>query len=409
MKNLICVSFVLISLGSSVYAKDETSKCSPKNYIELVRCAENSSSEIRIFDQQVKSGQQLESIASEWINPELDVESVSKGSDKSETSATLFFNVRLGGKANALVNEAKSQNEKIKIERDFSVHRSRLDFMLGTYRLSHLKSEIRITKETIDIYSKIISQYAKRMSLTPEQDVSLSVFKMALADQKLKSLKLQADERKIFKNMQALTNLAPDIIAKNLPARKEIWPKLSDTFQEENSPQVKQALAELNIAKAQREKASSEAWPDIKIGPAFKALKENGESSTLVGFGISMPLSVLNQNSGQRAYSSMKQTESELLLEQTKRKLNASRTELVERYNQIVLNLKNSLSLNIVAEKHKQLENQFFKGLVPSSLMIEAHRQLQEFEENRNSSEFEAIEALGQILITDNQFNEVIL
>jgi outer membrane protein, heavy metal efflux system len=405
----LLISLILFLLTNNGYAKDEVSKCSPKNYLELVRCAENVSSEIKIYDQQLKTGEHLESIADEWINPELDLESVRKGSDKSETSATLFFHVRLGGKKDALVNEARSQKEKIKIERDFSVDRSRLELMLSAYRLSHLKSEIQVTKETVEIYAKIINQYSKRITLSPEQDVSLSVFTMALADQKLKLLKLQSEERKIYQNMQASTSLTFEIVSRNLPSRKEGWPVINEAFQIENAPQVRQALAEFNLAKAQREKARSDAWPDLKIGPAFKAVQENGESSTLVGFGLSIPLPVLNQNNGLRSYSSMKAVESEMILEQTKRKLNASRTELVARYNQIVLNLKNSLSLKIVTEKHKQLEIQFFKGLVPSSLVIEAHRQLQEFEESRNSSEMEALEALGQILITDNQFNEVVL
>lgn len=405
----IALYICIILLAIKVHAKADAPNCNPENYRELVRCAEKILLEIKISDQQLKSGQQLEAIANEWVNPELDVESVRKGSEKSETSATLFFNLRLGGKQNALVNEAQSQIAKIKAERDFSVNRARLDFMLKTYRLSHLKTEIEITKETVEIYSKITNQFSHRVSLTPEQDVSLSVFIMALADQKLKLLKLQSDERKIYQDIQTSLNLPKEIISKNLPLKKENWPLISSSFEPENSPQVRQALAELNIAKAQKEKAITEAWPDLKIGPTFKTTQENGESSTLIGFGLSIPLPILTQNNGQRAYTSMRQTESEMLLAQTKRKLNASRNELAERYNQIVTNLKSSLSSKTIAKKHKQLEAQFFKGLIPSSLVIEAHRQFQEFEENRNSSEFEALEALGQILIADDQFNEVTL
>ncbi len=60
-------------------------------------------------------------------------------------------------------------------------------------------------------------------------------------------------------------------------------------------------------------------------------------------------------------------------------------------------------------EKHKQIERHFFNGMISSSLVIEAHRQLIEFEQKRNESEREAIEALGSIFIIDNQFAEVIL
>jgi hypothetical protein len=46
---------------------------------------------------------------------------------------------------------------------------------------------------------------------------------------------------------------------------------------------------------------------------------------------------------------------------------------------------------------------------VPSSLIIEAHRQLYDLESKRNESERIAVESLGQILIIDNKFSEVIL
>lgn len=408
MKNFT-LFVLLILLIPNCYAEDENIKCTVKNYTELVLCAENYSSEIKIYNQQLKTGQKLEEIAEELINPDLDIESVRQGSDKIETSATLFFNIRLGEKSKALKNEARQQNEKNKIENEFLVNRSRLDFMLNTYRLSHLQREIDLIKETSEIYAKIIRQYSRRVSLTPEQSVSLSVFNMAIADQKLKLLKFQSEQRKILKNIESTTQISPDLVLKYLPPRKDVWPKIENVFKSENSLQVRQARADLNLAKAQLEKAQSEAWPDLKIGPTIKSIQENGESSTLVGVGVSIPLPILNQSKGQRAFYSLKKTESEMQLEQAKKKINASRFELLERYNQIVFNLKNSLSSKFISSKHNQIETQFFKGLVPSSLVIEAHRQLQDFEENRNASELEAIESLGQILITDNSFSEVIL
>ena len=400
---------LFILLMPNCYAEYEKSKCSAKNYIELVTCVENSSSDIRIYHQQLKLGQKLEEIAQEWLNPDLDFESVRKGSDKSETSATLLFNIRLGGKSNALENEARRQTEKNKIEYDFLVNRVRLDFMLNAYRLAHLKREIEIVKEASDTYAKIAHQYSRRVSLTPEQNVSLSVFSMALADQKLKLLKLKSDQRKILQEIEAVANISPELVLKHLPVRKSLWPILENDFQNENSPQVRQARADLNLVQAQLEKVQSEAWPDLKVGPAIKSVQEDGELSTLIGVGVSIPLPLFNQNNGQRAYSSLKKVEYEIKLEQAKKKISSSRSELLERYNQIVLNLKTSLSSEFISLKHSQLETQFFKGLVSGSLVIEAHRQLQEFEENRNSSELEALDSLGQILMADNKFNEVVL
>ena len=62
-----------------------------------------------------------------------------------------------------------------------------------------------------------------------------------------------------------------------------------------------------------------------------------------------------------------------------------------------------------IEEKHNKIERLFFNGLVSSSLVIEAHRQLFDLEEKRNETEREAVEALGQVYIIDNQFSGVIL
>ncbi|OYZ13407.1 MAG: hypothetical protein B7Y39_17795, partial [Bdellovibrio sp. 28-41-41] len=141
----------------------------------------------------------------------------------------------------------------------------------------------------------------------------------------------------------------------------------------------------------------------------YKLTKDNGETTTFVGVGLSLPIPVLTTNSGNRQYRSQKLIEAELVADQSRKKLSASRSELVNRYNKMIASLKNSLSLKALEERHEKVERQFFKGLVSSPLVIEAHRQLFDLEERRNASELEALETYGRILIMDNKFNEVVL
>ena len=82
---------------------------------------------------------------------------------------------------------------------------------------------------------------------------------------------------------------------------------------------------------------------------------------------------------------------------------------LVDKYKLTVSALKSSISTKTVEENHEQIERLFFRGLVPSSLVIEAHRQLIELEQRQNEAAIEAIESLGTIRIMDNEFSEVIL
>jgi outer membrane protein TolC len=411
MRKTFLLFIVLIStwVPFGIFAAEQTRECKAVNYQELVRCAEKQSTEIQISEQQLKTAEKLEDIAGQWVNPELDADSVSKGSEKSETNATLFFTLRLGGKRNALLGEAQGEVEKAKAGRDLGVYQSRLELMLSLYRLSHLKIEIHIENESVDTFSKIVQQFQKRPALSPEQDVSLSVFKMSLADHQLRLIKLQSEEERLFLALKAVTGLSKEVIARNLPSSKQQWPSIEGNSSQGESPQVRMAIADLKLARSQKERAEGESWPDIKIGPSMKALKENGESNTLVGVALSMPLPIFTQNGGGRAYSAQRLAEAEMGAELAKRKSLASRTELVNRYSQIVQALKSSLSLTIANKSHEQLEKQFFRGLVPSSLVIEAHRQLFELGERRNASELEALEALGRVLIIDNQFSEVIL
>lgn len=413
MKNtFISVSALIIMLVAQNIqaAENEKAVCRPTNYLDLVKCLEKNSSEVKIAEQQLKSASKLEEAASEWINPDLDVEHVQKGSEKSETTASLLFTLRLGGKKDASLLEARSEFEKALADRSLNIYQYRLGIILSLYRLSHLKNEIKFEEESVSTFTKIVRQFENRAALSPEQDVSLSVFKMAQDDHQLRLIKLKNEEDKILQALMAVTTVSKESILKNLPVKKDRWPEIIQVYQTNSSPQFKKAEADLKLARSLKSKADSEAWPDLKIGPSVRMTKEElGEKETFYGVAFSMPLPFLSQNSGSRSYQAQKVVEADLAFEQTKRNLESQRKSLEERYKKIVNSLKNAIHFKVLNEKHEQIEKQFFKGLVSSSLVIEAHRQLFELEERRNSTELEAIETYGQLLILNNQFEEVIL
>lgn len=389
--------------------KKITSDCQINSYKDLVMCLEQVSIEMKISTQQLNTSQGLESMARQWQNPELEVESTAQGSDKSETSAKLFFTVSLAGKKTALIKEAQSEANKIAEQVNIEMQKQRLVQMLSLYRLAHLKNEIAIEDESIETFSKIVKQFQKRPALAPEQDVSLSVFKMALADHQLQITKLKNENEKVLVNIINQSGLERSIILKNLPSRKFDWPMVTTENNLEDTSTYKLALSDLKLAQSQKAKADGEVWSDIKIGPAIKATKDNNDTATYVGIGLSMPLPVLNQNQASRAYQSQKMIEAELNMEKVKRNTISARSELRQSYQQIIQSLKNTTELNLASAKHEELERQFFKGLVSSSLVIEVHRQLLELEQRKNSSELEALAYLGELLIIDQKFAGVVL
>lgn len=406
------IYFVLFFV-SSVSVADQVSStppvCEPKSYTDLISCADKRSSSIAVSIQQLRATQGLVGIAEQWLNPELNADSVHRGSSGSESNATLLFPIRLGGKRDALLNEAKSEVERVRAVTDLEIQQSRLSVMLSLYRLAHIKRELALATETIETYSKIVGQFEKRPALSPEQDVSLSVFRMASADYRLRITNLKSDEESLYLTLTALTGIPRAAFTKNLPGPKTKWLSVDAEVPQDSAPQLRVAIADVQLAKSRLQRAESEAWPDLRIGPSFKSVKENGESNSYVGVGLSIPLPVFTRNAAGKAYSAQKVTEAELSFDQVRRKTLANREELIGRYNQTVQSLKSAPSLDALSGKHERLEKQFFKGLVPSALVIEAHRQLFDLEQRRNTSEIEALETFGRLLILDNKFSEVIL
>ncbi|CAN5420001.1 TolC family protein [soil metagenome] len=409
-RSILCVLVVcFLTLSSAIAAPDGPVGCDPKSYADLVSCADKRSSSIAISIQQLRSAQGLVGIAEQRLNPELNADSVHRGTSGSESNATLLFPIRLGGKRSAIINEAKNEVERAKAVTELEVQESRLSLMLSLYRLAHVKREITLASETVETYSKIVGQFEKRPALSPEQDVSLSVFRMASADYRLRLTNLKADEESLYQSLTALTGIPRASVSGNLPAPKKEWLTIGGVGLPDGSPQLRVAIADVQLAKSRLDRAEADAWPDLRVGPSVKATKENGESNTYVGVGLSIPLPVFSRNAAGKAYGAQRVSEAELIFDQTRRKALATRDELINRYTQTVQSLKGSLSLDTLNGKHDRLEKQFFKGLVPSALVIEAHRQLFDLEQRHNTSELEALEALGRLLILDNKFNEVIL
>lgn len=403
-----CVMGILLgTIAASARASE--SECQPKNYNELVACADKSSSTLQVLEQRVRTANELESIARQSINPELEADSVYQGFRRSETTIALLFTVRLGGKRDALIREAKSEIERANATRDLSVNEAKLNTMLSFYRLSQLKSEIHLAEETIQTFSKVVGQFEKRPALTPEQDVSVTVFRMALADNKLRLTRLKNEEDQIYRELEAITGLSRAVVAANLPGRKTTWPDAAVLGNAEASPQIREAQAAFNAATSLKDKADADAWPDLRIGPSVRTTTDGSERTTYVGLGVTIPLPVLTTNEGNRSYQTQRVIEADLALSQARKKVEAARQTLLDKYRQTVATLKGSFSVNTLDEKHERVERQFFKGLVPSALVIEAHRQLFDFEASRNSSELEALEAFGQLLILNNKFSGVAL
>ncbi|MBC7456902.1 MAG: TolC family protein, partial [Bdellovibrionaceae bacterium] len=343
-----------------------------------------------------------------WINPELQAEKTVKDADTSETTAALMFTVRLGGKKQALVQQYQGVYQKEKHQNQMSVQVARLEHMKSLYRLTQIRREIAIEEETVRTYTKVINQY-QRPKLSPENEVTLSLFNMAISDHQIKLVTLKSSEDMFFDQLSAATGLTKNEIVNYLPAQKKDWPTYNPAPDKNETLDIKIAESELKIAESQLEQVKGMAWPDLRIGPALKQVLANNQTETFTGVSLSMPLPLFSFTENQKSAEIHRVTAAKLDYENTQIQSKINRAALVRRYNLLVENLKSTLSNKVVDNNHQKLERQFFKGLISGVLVIEAHRQFIEFEKRRNQAELEAIESIGRLYILDETFEGMIL
>ena len=172
------------------------------------------------------------------------------------------------------------------------------------------------------------------------------------------------------------------------------------------SAEVKTAQAERDLAQSSFKVAKSKAWPDFKVGPTVETENFTGRNQTTVGGSFSLPLPLLNRNRGEIAYAKKDQLRTQVNLETVLRKNSLERLTQIQRYQNSLKSLRLVGSPSELSAKHHKVERFFEKGLVPSSLVTESHRQLFEITKERHEQELSALDALWRVYIIDGRVFE---
>jgi outer membrane protein TolC len=378
----------------------------PSSQQEVIRCAEERSPEVQKALLAMERAKAQVEAAVQWKNPELSIDSLhgKVGTEnRSETELGLGIPIELGGKISARRAVANGGVEQAEAELFSARQKVSIETLLKLHRLRQILHEQELVEESISTFSKLVSQYGKRLKLSPEQEMSAAVFRLARSEYDLK-------KSAIYDEIFALdsffkTTIGTDFegIKKILPAGFKTWPKIDSLGAKNSSPQLKLLKAELKIAQAELTLAKSESWPTVIVGPSIKFQTEAGRSDQLYGFNLSLPLPLFNANGAGRVVSALGAK-----LVETKMSLGISegerrREELVKSYEHSTAVLGSTLSHQEIEKKHTEIESLFLRGVVPSSLVIEAHRTFVELEKSRNERELKALEALLSIYSLDGK------
>ncbi|MCC7442681.1 MAG: TolC family protein [Bdellovibrionales bacterium] len=359
----------------------------------------------------LEKAETLKSAAGQWANPEIEAEAGfgdSLGDQQIDAQVALVQPIDIGGRRSARVQEAEAQEKQAKADVRAAEADAVIETVTRLHRVRQIDLEKALLEEAAGAFSKLVTQYRRRERLTPEQEVSLAVFEMAEADNRLKLSALIQEESAIEHFFHIATGHGLEEIRKALPERPKSWPDVTEKGDISASPTLARLHADRDLALAELESARAHSWPEIGIGPMIQLQADGPIHQQLYGLQLRFELPVFSWNGGGRAHAHKSLAVSENAIAVKRAEETHERAEQVTIYRSAVKALKDALPTALLEKRHAEIESLSVRGLVSASLAIEAHRQRAELEMTRNEREVTAIRALWTIHKLDGRIFEEI-
>lgn len=404
--------FVLIH-GGFAAGGDVKAPCpKPTTTSDVLRCVlEGGPASVRA-NFAVERSEANRGAVSRLANPTLNVQSgvlSPSGHSGFDHQVVLTQPIDWGGKRGSRIAEADAQTEQAVADRRLIQGDLILETLLKLHRLRQAAAEVAVLDETNGVLLRLVSLYRKRPSLTPEQEISSSIFKTALSEMKLRRLSLDEEIMAHAKYFAVSTGLSLDDLRPILPQPFSPWPSVSTENNDAPSANRLRAEAERRLSLAQVESANAGSWPDLALGPYALFQGEAEKRNTLVGAALIVELPVLSLNAGARAAAQSNVLLAEKNVQIVKKEEASEISRLTQLYDSSVQALSELSTMEDQEKRHEKLEKHFIRGVVPSVLVIESHRQLLELARSRHEREMKAIEAWWKIKALQGKFPEAAL
>lgn len=390
----------------------ESSPCEVRTTQDILDCALKNHPDVAVSQAALERDLALKSVAKQRPNPELEhkiVSGTSSAANDLETESSLLHTMELGGKRKARVSQATAIGQVSSADRRKTLEEVALTTVLTLNRLRQIREELVYLRESLVTFKRILGQLKTRPLLSPEQSVSQTVFAMAREQYLLKETALLTEQEQLKTSLEFSTGLSFTTMQRHLPSAKSSWPTITQADDATaDSGEWQKARAEMGLASAELVAAKSQSWPDLKIGPTVQTANPSGagRTGTSVGGTISLPLPLLNLNRGGRRFAAAEKARAEVNLRVTGERLAAERHKQAERYQNGVKILSQTHSSSQLSTKHKMVDDLFERGLAPSTLVIECHRQMIEIIQSVHEQELASLDSLWRLYIIDGRVLE---
>jgi outer membrane protein, heavy metal efflux system len=333
-------------------------------------------------------------------NPDLDLEGVKNTDNGSNVEFILKHTFELGGKRSARMEYAKALKQNSLIDVLNSKEDVAIQTVLDLYRLRQLDTEFDILEENIFTFKKVKQQYDTYGNLNPEQEISVSVFDVAIEENKLRKNSLTNEKASILNKLKYALGKDLEITANMLPRFKAQWPKLNPV--EISGSQLQEAENLVNIQEANLNIERSLSLPDLSLGPKIE-LDEAQSTDVSVGLALSVPLPIYQRNDAgkHKAHAALKNAN--LKLTAKKRFLEMERSRLYEIYEKSTNAIQSSLVKVKIAQKHEKLHEIIDRGVIEAPLIIDLHKEIYEYYQMLHEQEIQSAGAMWNIFALEGR------
>jgi len=382
----------------------------PKSAMDVLQCAMNEHPKVRRARFTAESTQTLTAVAEKIPNPDLDVESAFGNGNASSLDIALLQPIEWGGKRSSRIKSANAEIAQMTAQQKEAQAEVVIQTIQNLHRLRQLTLESELHNDTVSTLQKIISQQSARPALTPEQQVALSVFRMSLADAKIRQSEVFEEEREIEHYFHVSTGHSLDEVRAVLPKSPKAWPEISTQPASRGpSPSVAEAIATRDFSEAELSVARAGSWPSLRLGPMIKMGRNREQNENLYGFRLMMDLPVFNLNGAGQEHARAGLNKSQQLVSLTKSEEDHERAEQLKIYRSAVQALKSAPTLEFIEKDFRKGQTFARRGIISATLMIEFHRQRLDLVRSRNGREMKALQALWLLYKYDSRiFSESI-
>jgi outer membrane protein TolC len=400
MRIYLCAIFwACFNAPLALYAEE---KCEWKTWADLGKSVIENSPEINVLKAEEQYRSSLLNTAS------LSPPAVANGQytagglpwKSSSLEASYLWTIESKEKKEARLGAARAGAEGVKYDVEHRQASQLLKLALIQQTVRRLNARREVLLETRATYRKIVKQFENRLSLGPEQEASLAVFRIAKKENDLKIEALEVEKSQLSYELAMVTGCSQG----KIPAEKTALGK--ELLLEEDTNSVSSAVRRLQAqSKTLKLSIDSEIQsytPDLSIGPVVMANRSDDKNSLEVGIAASLPMG------GERPRLLGVSKTAEYRARQTEIDLEISRMKIerdawINQYQKSLKAMKGGLSKEEISKTHKKLESLFQGERVSAALVIEAHRQLLDHITTFTELETKASEAIWNIRYLDGK------